>query len=481
MAESTKLTDLLTPEKFERIAQAFRKHFALGLETIGRDGEPVGPLCSADCRPEFCRLVEQDAPWRRRCVAERQRAVEIAAEMGQPYITICHAGIVLVCVPVVDRDTVHGGLFFGKCLWEPATEMLIQDVEGRLCGKTGEPAAAQPEGRGTSGRRQTTEDRLPSSVVRPPEPTPDPQAPPPACPPGPAGPPASSLLRALRKLPVVRGRQIHRAAEFLFDLLYEVGGLDARAIRWRRQRSEQQSEIGEVIQERKKLGAKWQYPLESERALLHKVKIGDRTGAKEILNSILGTILFKDIGDLGILKARLLELLSVLSRSAVEGGVDIDTMLEKNLAYVNKVMQIDNQEDLCAWISTALNEFLELVYSSQDARKMTQIRPAINYIHAHYDQPITLAGMAKAAHLSVSRLAHVFKEQMGITLIDYVTGVRVERAKELLLSTDQSCTEICFQAGYNNQSYFTRTFKALVGMPPRQFRTANRRERKFEG
>ena len=137
--------------------------------------------------------------------------------------------------------------------------------------------------------------------------------------------------------------------------------------------------------------------------MLQKVKIGDRTGAKEILNSILGTILFKDIGDLGILKVRLLELLSVLSRSAVEGGVDVDTMLEKNLAYVNKVMQIDTQEDLCAWISTALNEFIELVYSSQDARKMTQIRPAIDYIDAHYDKPITLAEIARASHLSVSQ------------------------------------------------------------------------------
>lgn len=425
MAEQPKFVEILTPEKFERIERAFRKHFKLALETTGPDGVPVDGLCSGDCRPEFCRLVQRDPDWRQRCIAERQRAVEIAAETGQSFITICHAGIVLVCVPVVDRDTVHGGIFFGKCLWEPAARSLDEDIRSRLHGI---PIEEQ------------------------------------------------EIAGALHGLPVVRGRQIHSAAEFLFDLLYEVGGFDARVIRWRRQRSQQQSEIGEFIQEHKKLGAQWQYPLESERALLQKVKIGDRTGAKEILNSILGTILFKDIGDLGILKVRLLELLSVLSRSAVEGGVDVDTMLEKNLAYVNRLMQIDTQEDLCAWISTALNEFIELVYSSQDARKVTQIRPAINYIDANYDKPITLAEIARASHLSVSRLAHLFKEQMGITPIDYVTGVRIERAKELLLGTDQSCTEICFQAGYNNQSYFTRTFKSLVGMTPRQFRVQNRRE-----
>ena len=328
----------------------------------------------------------------------------------------------------MDKDKALGGMFFGKCLWEPATEILVSDIRKRL--------------------KDVQVD-------------------------------TKKLVAAIRKLPVIHGRKIHKAAEFLFDLLYEVGGFDPRGIRWRKQRSEQQSQIGEFIQERKKVGTEWRYPLESERELIGKVKIGDRTGAKEILNSILGTILFHNPGDLGVLKARLLELLSILSRSAVEGGVDIDVMLEKNLTFVNKVMQINNQQDLCAWISTALNEFVELVYSSQDARKVTQIRPAINYIDANYDKHITLADIARVSYLSVSRLAHLFKEQMGITIIDYLTSVRIERAKQMLLATEQSCTEICFQVGYNNQSYFSRTFKDLVGMTPRQFRMRNQQREKI--
>ena len=464
MAESPKLTDILTTEEFERVEREFRKRFELPLETTGPDGVPADALCSADCRPRFCRLVQRDPDWLQRCVAERRRAIEIAVETGQPFITICHAGIVLVCVPIVDRDTVHGGVFFGKCLWEPATEVLAEDVANRLHATAGMGLASPTQNSALRVPFQPMNHRQDADATK----NRDTQG---------QDALATGVAQALHELPVVRGRPIHAAAEFLFDLLYEVGGFDARVIRWRRQRARQQSELGEFIQERKKLGAQWQYPLESERALLQKVKIGDRIGAKEILNSILGTILFKDLGDLGILKVRLLELLSVLSRSAVEGGVDVHTMLERNLAYVNKVMQIDTQEDLCAWISAALNEFIELVYSSQDARKTTQIRPAINYIDANYDKPITLAEIARASHLSVSRLAHLFKEQMGVTLIDYVTQVRIERAKELLLGTDQSCTEVCFQVGYSNASYFTRTFKSVAGLTPRQFRLQNQRSR----
>jgi two-component system response regulator YesN len=424
MGQKPPITKYLSKVKFDQIEGVFREHFHLGLETTGTTGKAIKSLCSGDYQPAFCGLVRSFPVGDRRCIQERRRSLQNAIETGQSYITLCHAGIVFVCVPVMDKDTPLGAMFFGKCTWDPVTEVSIKDIERRLV----------DIGVDLGGRRNIK-----------------------------------------KELPVLPGRRIHQAAEFLFDLLYEVGGFDSRVIRWRRQRSEQQSRIGEFIQERKKLGAKWQYPLESERELMGKVKIGDRTGAKEILNSILGTILFHNPGDLGVLKARLLELLSILSRSAVEGGVDINVMLEKNWGYVNKVMQIFNQEDLCAWISTALNEFIELVYTSQDAKKVRQITPAINFIDANYDKSITLSEIAKASHLSSSRLAHIFKDQMGITIIDYLTGVRIERAKQLLLATDQSCTEICFEVGYNNQSYFTRTFKDLVGMPPRQFRVSNRR------
>ena len=428
MADKSRLSEILPEEKFAKIEDIFRKHYQLGLETTDIRGKEIKKMCSGDCHPEFCRIVRGITVGLRRCNKERRRSLKIAIETGQSYISICHGGIVLVCVPLMDKDKALGGMFFGKCLWEPATGIMVEDIRKRL--------------------RDIRVDRR-------------------------------KLVRAMHKLPVIQGRKINKAAEFLFDLLYEIGGFDSRVIRWRRQRSEQQSQIGEFIQERKKLGTDWRYPLESERELLGKVKIGDRTGAKEILNSILGTILFHNPGDLGVLKARLLELLSILSRSAVEGGVDIDVILEKNLAYVNKVMQINEQGDLCAWISAALGEFIELVYSSRDGKKATQIGLAINYIDANYDKPVTLAEIARASCLSVSRLAHIFKEQMGITMIDYLTSVRIERAKRLLLSTEQNCTEICFQVGYNNQSYFTRTFKELVGMTPRQFRLRNQRREKI--
>ncbi len=423
---------LFTKKTFAKIETAFHNNFRhkascgkISLEATDARGREITQVCSRDCHPGFCKIVRKSPAGLKRCQQERLRSVRMAFETGQPYITICYAGIVLACVPIMDKDKPLGGVFFGKCLWEKPDEMLIEDVNKRL--------------------RSVHKDK-------------------------------TRLIQAIRKLPIVPARKIHEAAEFLFVAVYEVTGLDRHVIQWRRRRSQQQSEIGEFIREHKEESGAGQYPIEAEKQLMGKVKIGDRIGAREILNMILASIMLKDPGDLAVLRARMLELLSILSRSAVEGGVGANFLLEKNLEYINKAMQIDNQQDLCVWIGSALNDFIELVYSTQDSKRVSQIKPAIEYIEAHYDRPITLDDIARAAHLSVSRLSHVFKKQAGITIIDYLTNVRIQCAKELLISTNKNCTEICFEAGYNNQSYFTRTFKEVVGVPPRQFREMNRRK-----
>ncbi|MEN8127028.1 MAG: PocR ligand-binding domain-containing protein [Planctomycetota bacterium] len=424
-AENIQLKDLITQKQFQKIASALRRNFKLSVETANLESREIPSLCSSGCYPAFCKRIRQSKSGAKRCREERIRSLNISIETGQPYITLCHAGVVLACIPVMNGDTPLGGMFFGKCIWEPFDETLETDVKKRL-----------------RGLRISEQE----------------------------------IYDTLRKIPVVSARRIHEAAEFLYVLLYQTADLDPQVVQWRRQRSTQQSQISEVIQETKLVDSDKTYPYELECQLIAKVKIGDRIGAKEMLNSLLGKIMFHNPGNINLLKARLVELLSVLSRAAAMGGVDINTLLSKNLEYINKVMAIDTQEDICAWISYALDDFIESVYSSQDARKMSQLKPAIELMQYNYDQPLTLADLAKATHLSVSRLAHLFREQMGITPVDFLTNIRINNAKRMLLTTDHNCTRICYDVGYNNQSYFTRVFKQIVGATPREFRNQNKRQ-----
>jgi two-component system response regulator YesN len=423
--DNIQLKDLFTKAQFNKVQAAFKRNFKMPLEMTDIEGREIRSFCSEKCHPEFCKRIRASKTGLHRCRQDRLRSLDISIETGQPYITVCHAGIILGCVPIMNGDLPLGGLFFGKSIWEPFDENLEADIQKRLRGL-----------------------RIDAADIR----------------------------NALGKIQVVSARRIHEAAEFLYVLFYQNTELDPQVIQWRRQRSMQQSQISEVIQETKLLDSNETYPYELECQLIAKVKIGDRTGAKEILNSLLGRIMFNNPGNINLLKARLVELLSVLSRAAAMGGVDINLLLNKNLAYINKVLTIETQEDICIWISHALDEFIESVYTSQDARKMKQLKPALEFMQYNYDQPLTLPDIAKAVHLSVSRLAHLFREQMGVTIVDYLTNIRINHAKRMLLTTDNNCTRICYEVGYNNQSYFTRVFKQITGLTPLQFRNQNKRQ-----
>ncbi|MCK7607551.1 response regulator transcription factor [Geobacillus stearothermophilus] len=95
---------------------------------------------------------------------------------------------------------------------------------------------------------------------------------------------------------------------------------------------------------------------------------------------------------------------------------------------------------------------------------------AKDYIDRHYAEPLTLEEVAEQAGMSPYYFSKLFKEQFGITFIDYVTNVRIERAKEALAETDQSLKEICFSVGYNDPNYFSRVFKKQTGLSPSEYR-----------
>jgi len=102
--------------------------------------------------------------------------------------------------------------------------------------------------------------------------------------------------------------------------------------------------------------------------------------------------------------------------------------------------------------------------------KADKIKAAVEFIEAYYDRPITISDIAHEVGLSVWSLAHRFKERMGVTLIGYLTNMRIERAKNLLLTTDKKCCNLYYEVGYNSQTYFARKFKEIAGMSPTQFR-----------
>lgn len=86
------------------------------------------------------------------------------------------------------------------------------------------------------------------------------------------------------------------------------------------------------------------------------------------------------------------------------------------------------------------------------------------------EEPLTLDDLAEMAGLSPFHFARVFRSVAGIPPVEYQTALRFVRAKELLLTSTASVTDICFEVGYGSLGTFSRRFKQMVGITPAEFR-----------
>lgn len=97
------------------------------------------------------------------------------------------------------------------------------------------------------------------------------------------------------------------------------------------------------------------------------------------------------------------------------------------------------------------------------------VERVIRSMHDHIDQEMTLQDMADVAYFSPYHFNRVFRAVTGVPPVRFLYALRLARAKGLLLTTDLSVTDVCFEVGYNSLGTFSSRFASLVGVPPSQF------------
>lgn len=98
------------------------------------------------------------------------------------------------------------------------------------------------------------------------------------------------------------------------------------------------------------------------------------------------------------------------------------------------------------------------------------------YMSNHYHEPLSIDFLARLAGLSPNYFGEAFKKATGRSVMDYLTGLRIGRAKQLIRETDLYMREVARRVGYSDEYYFSRKFKKEVGLSPSAFgRSARQR------
>lgn len=108
--------------------------------------------------------------------------------------------------------------------------------------------------------------------------------------------------------------------------------------------------------------------------------------------------------------------------------------------------------------------------SDMDKGDESVISSIMRYMQEHLSEEISLSVLAEVFHLNAQYISQLFKNEIGVGFLAYLTNIRIEKAKKLLLSTSLSVTEISENIGYSDYRVFTKVFKKTEGITPTQFR-----------
>ena len=159
---------------------------------------------------------------------------------------------------------------------------------------------------------------------------------------------------------------------------------------------------------------------------------------------------------------RVLELLWIASRLLNEIGVAPDTPLYS--------FQIKDFRQLRTETNHLLNQMWQTHREYNDRVEDNTIKQIRQYIMEHSHEQISLVGIAQKYELSPIYISKLFKEQLGINYITFLTECRLEKAKKMMLNPEKSLKEITFEVGYQDPNYFSKVFKRIIGVSPTEYR-----------
>jgi two-component system, response regulator YesN len=221
------------------------------------------------------------------------------------------------------------------------------------------------------------------------------------------------------------------------------------------------------------------YPSDLDNSVIVSLREGNLDKAQEYLAQFVGTILQKNV-SYQVFHRFCLQLLSSAVRVIYEQKITSLVFQDSRRPYelfdrnftVNEYIHFMNE--LLAAIITSVE------WKKQQKRNRT-LETAVNFIHQSYTKDLSLDEVAGQIHMNSSYFSSFFKQEIGLTFIEYLTQLRIDKAKALMIDPDLKLYEIAGMVGYQDVKYFSRLFKKAEGVTPGEYRQFFYRKEEEDG
>lgn len=215
---------------------------------------------------------------------------------------------------------------------------------------------------------------------------------------------------------------------------------------------------------------KYELLINKEKAMLTALRRGEAQEGIKLLYELLALILFANPSDFGEVKLNIIELTVVLSRIEIApGNYDVFVTEAKNES-MRQIYEADTVDELISLIFQSTIRVSNTIAAFRGSPHAAALRKAEAFIAENYTRKLSLTEIAGVAGLSPPYFSTIFKVEMGENLSKYLNRLRVERASDLLLKTDMSLSEIAANCCFEDQSWFSKIFKAFTGISPGKYR-----------
>lgn len=168
------------------------------------------------------------------------------------------------------------------------------------------------------------------------------------------------------------------------------------------------------------------------------------------------------------------QMIGMAIKYLIENHMNTQTIFTNHLNLYQELLQNETLDELQSFMLDVFRQIVDYL-ALNSSGKNDRVEYICNFIHDNYHHDINLRDLAESTGISVSHMRRIFSEETGTNILYYINTLRINQAKELLLNSTFSISEIASKVGYFNNQSFNRFFKKYEGVTPSEYRAAHSR------